>query len=442
MKQPNRFGRWAITTAILSCVLFFVALGNLALHYMNRTSTAGDIRFVIVGAQITLGLAAIGIVLSVISFFRRNEKKGLSVSACILSVLLLLLSGILTFSYHYMFGTLEQDGDFADKDLLVVSPEDGGVIDLSPVPPETVLPPEEVKQKLQILQMEHLVNWDIPERVLTYMDRYDPVQESILRPGSDQIRNYLLFGLDDVNSSDTVLLISLDSLHKKVKMFSLPRDTYVLIPQWGTYTKLTYAYSAGGAAMAVGTVNYNLSLNVTDYVSVKFDDVKTMIDYVGGVTVNMGYAEWDYMTQCRFEGLTVGPCHLDGEAGLYYMRLRETDSELRRTERQREVLAALYQSALQLPVEQFPELVRKGMDLCTTSMDSYDLLGLLLEAMQGNYTLEQYGLLDLVEYWGGQFSSQEDFYVVYDLDYAADTLYRLIYEDYYISGYDTEEEGT
>ncbi len=435
-KTPNRFGRWAITAALLSCVVFFAALGNLILRYAKGVSSTGDIRFVIIGTWITLALALFGMILSVLGFFRKGEKKGLSVVACILSFLFLLLSGALSFSYHYMFGTLEQDESFVEEDLHVATPREDGVIDLSPTPPETSLPPEEVKKKLQILQLEYLVDSDIPERALAYMDRYDPVKESILRPGAEQIRNYLLFGLDAVNSSDTVVLISVDSLHQKVKMFSLPRDTYVLIPQWGSYTKLTYAYSAGGAAMAVGTVNYNLSLNVTDYVSVKFDDVKTIIDYVGGVTVNMGYAEWDYMTQCKFQGLSVGPCHLDGEAALYYMRLRETDSELRRTERQREVLSALYQSALQLPVEKFPELVRNGMELCTTSLDSYNLLGLLLEAVQGNYQLEQYGLTDLVEYWGGTFGAQEDFYVVYDLDYAADTLYRLIYEDYYISGYE------
>ena len=439
-KKPNHLGHWALTTALLSGLLLFVALGNLTLG----TFSAGDIRFAIVGAWLTVALALVGLALSVAGFFRKGEKKGLVGTACLISVVFLLLAGTMGVAYRYMFGTLKQDETFEQEDLYIVTPQEDGEIDLTPVPPETTLPPEEVKKKMQILELEYLVNEDIPEYVLSYMDRYDPVCYSVLQPEAEQVRNYLLFGLDDYNSSDSVVLVSLDSLHKKVKMFSLPRDSYVLIPEWGTYTKLTYAYSTGGPTMAVGTVNYNLSLNVRDYVSLKFDEVEQLIDLVGGVTVNMGYAEWEYMTECKVQGLNVGPCHLDGKTAVFYMRLRETDSELRRMERQREVLYALYEAAMQLPVEKYPELVRSGMEMCTTSLDSYSLLSLLLEAVQGGYSLKQYGMLDLIEYWGGSFNDQGAFYVVYDLDYASDTLYRLIYEDYYTSGYsdiDQQKEG-
>ena len=80
-KKPNRFGGWALTTALLSGVLLFVALGNLALG----TVSAGDIRFVIVGAWGTVALALVGLALSVAGFFRKGEKKGLVGTACLIS---------------------------------------------------------------------------------------------------------------------------------------------------------------------------------------------------------------------------------------------------------------------------------------------------------------------------------------------------------------------
>ncbi len=437
-KKPNAFGRWAIVAALLSCILFLGVWGNLLLNYFKSVPSAQDIRLVIDGSWGALALALCGLVLSIIGFSRKGERKGLSVSACILSLLFLLLSCSFLILYYYLFFTLEQDTGFVQEDLHIATSQSGGEIDLTPEPPESTLPQEEVQKQLQILEMEHLVNEDAPKEALAYMDRYDPVYYSVLLPGADQIRNYLLFGLDEVGASDSILLISLDSLHKKVKMISIPRDSYACIPQWGSYTKLTYAYRYGGASMAVGTVNYNLSLNITDYISLELDEVEEVIDLVGGVTVNMGYAEWDYMTQCKFEGLNVGPCHLDGAKATYYMRLRETDTEVRRMERQREVLNALYQKALQLPLEQYPDLVRSGMDMCTTSLDSYTLLSLLLEAVQGGYTLEQYGLVDLIEFWAGSFGLPDSYYIVFDWDYTADTLYRLIYEEYYVSGYSSK----
>ena len=442
MKQPsNIFGRRAILVALLAFLFFFAPLGNLAVGYFTNGSSATDLRLIIWGGWAALALSLGGLVLSVMGFFRRKERKGLPVVACILSALLLVLSGALIFSYHYMFHTLGQDESFNPKELHIATPKEDGSLELTPVPPEQTVSEEEVKKQLQKLELGHLVDETAPKEALAYMDRYDPVCYSVLLPGAENIRNYLLFGLDEVGSSDSILLISLDSLHKKVKMISLPRDSYAYLPQWGIYTKLTYAHSYGGASMAVGTVNYNLSMNVTDYVSVRLNDVEKMIDLVGGVTVNMGYAEWNYMTQCRIDGqqkfanLNQGPCHLDGEAAVYYMRLRETDTEIRRMERQREVLNALYQAALALPIEKYPELVRTGMELCSTSFDSYTLLSLMLEAIQGGYTLEQHGLVDLIPYWSGSFGPPDSYYLVFDWDHTADTLYRLIYEDYYVSGY-------
>lgn len=440
-KKPNALGRWAILAALLSCIPFFAALGNLLPFNATSTPSGQDFRLVIAGAWAMLSLALCGLVLSVMGFFRKGERKGLSVWACTLSLLFLLFSGSLLFSYYYVFDAMNQDATFSEDELHVATTEADGMIDLTPEPPESTLPPEEVQKQLQILEMEHLVNEDAPKEALAYMDRYDPIYYSVLLPGAEKIRNYLLFGLDDVGSSDSILLISMDSLHKKIKMFSIPRDSYACIPQWGKYTKLTYAYRYGGASMAVGTFNYNLSMNVADYFTVRLDDVEDIIDLVGGVTVNMGHAEWSYMTQCRFDGqlkfahLNKGPCHLDGEAAVYYMRLRETDSEVRRMERQREVLHALYTQVRCTPIEKYPELARSSMELCTSSMDSYSLLALALEAAMGGYTMEQYGLVDLIEYWAGSFGLPDSYYIVYDWDHTADTLYRLIYEEYYVSGY-------
>ena len=439
-KKANPFGSWAIILILLAYGLLFLAFSNLVRSYSQSASTAADIRFVITGTRVAFWIALLSLFLSIIGFLPRGLKKKAATAAFFLSALLLLVSGALVYSYDYMFSTLKQDESFHQEDLLVVSPREDGVIDLSPVPPGLPLPSG--GDASQSVNMGQSVDLSVPDEVMAYMDRYEAKEDCILLPGSEKIRNYLLFGLDDVGSSDSILLVSVDPLHKKLKIFSLPRDSYAYIPKQDTYTRITYAYRYGGAAMAVAAVNYNLSLNITDYITLSLDEVQMVIDYVGGVTVNMGYTEWDYFTQCGFKGLNVGECHLNGWEAMNYMRLREPDSEIRRMERQREVLHALYTAALQLPVEKFPDLVRGGMQMCTTSLDTYTILSLALEAIQNNYKLEQHGLVDLVEFWNGRFGPENTYYLVFDWDYTADTLYRLIYEDYYISGYDYETKNT
>ena len=49
----------------------------------------------------------------------------------------------------------------------------------------------------------------------------------------------------------------------------------------------------------------------------------------------------------------------------------------------------------------------------------------------------------MMDYWGGNLGDEQYFYVVYDLNRASDALYRIIYEDLYVSGYmdpGTEEQ--
>ena len=58
--------------------------------------------------------------------------------------------------------------------------------------------------------------------------------------GNEYVLNILLFGQDahgdgkdDFGRSDTMILLSLDNLHKKIKLTSFQRDTYVYIPGYG-----------------------------------------------------------------------------------------------------------------------------------------------------------------------------------------------------------------
>ena len=81
----------------------------------------------------------------------------------------------------------------------------------------------------------------------------------------DQIVNIALFGVDtrdntDTGRSDAMIILTVDQVHKKVKMTSLARDTRVEIEGYG-YEKLCHAYAYGGPELAIQTINRNFGLD-------------------------------------------------------------------------------------------------------------------------------------------------------------------------------------
>ena len=103
---------------------------------------------------------------------------------------------------------------------------------------------------------------------------------------------YALFGLDhrskneklNTENSDTIIIASINNDTKAVKLVSVYRDTLLNVKD-DTYSKANAAYALGGPAQAVNMLNTNLDLNITDYVSIDFDALVTVIDCLGGLDI-------------------------------------------------------------------------------------------------------------------------------------------------------------
>ncbi|HEY5588967.1 MAG TPA: LCP family protein, partial [Candidatus Paceibacterota bacterium] len=106
-----------------------------------------------------------------------------------------------------------------------------------------------------------------------------------------EIINIALFGVDrrdvdEASRSDAIMVLSIDLVHKKIKMSSVMRDTYVEIKNHGD-TKINHAYAYGGPQLAIRTLNENFDLNIRDYVTVDFFKLEKIIDTIGGVTIDV-----------------------------------------------------------------------------------------------------------------------------------------------------------
>ena len=170
-----------------------------------------------------------------------------------------------------------------------------------------------------------------------------------------------LYGVDSTDgnkgsgtNSDCVMLLSINNATGEMKIVSVYRDT--LLETYGMDNgamKINYAYQMGGALTSINTLNTNLDLNITDFVTIDFDGLASIINAIGGVTIDVDESELDAFNlsianQIKESGNFIDGIHsagkqvLNGEQAVAYSRIRTTDKgDITRTERQRKVLFAI-----------------------------------------------------------------------------------------------------
>lgn len=218
---------------------------------------------------------------------------------------------------------------------------------------------------------------------------------------------YALFGLDhrsrneklNTENSDTIIIASINNDTKAVKLVSVYRDTLLNVKD-DTYSKANTAYALGGPAQAVNMLNTNLDLNITDYVSIDFDALVTVVDCLGGLDIPLSYAEIVHMNNYCVETAEetgksytpvelpepkpedqeaiVGTYHLNGVQATSYCRIRYTASlDMGRTERQRRVIQMIVDKAKKAGLSTIFDIMDQVFPMVKTSVSKTEILKLI-----------------------------------------------------------------
>ncbi|MCM3567396.1 LCP family protein [Neobacillus mesonae] len=186
---------------------------------------------------------------------------------------------------------------------------------------------------------------------------YKPIERDSARPKPLTIdkTSILFVGVDDSEKrknngparSDALILATFNKKDKSVKMLSIPRDSYVYIPEKDMYTKITHAHAYGGVKMTLDTVENLLDIPVDYYVKMNFNAFIDVVNALDGITVDVPYklSEQDSKDHAKAITLEKGMQHLDGEEALALARTRKKDSDIQRGERQQEILKAIMTKA-------------------------------------------------------------------------------------------------
>lgn len=244
-----------------------------------------------------------------------------------------------------------------------------------------------------------------------------------------EIRNIALFGIDSRNDdlvgrSDSIMILTLDSVHNKIKLTSIMRDSYVNIDGYGM-DKINHAYAYGGVELALRTLNSNFDLNIKEAVIVNFESLIDIIDSLGGVYINITDEEIPHISGIS----TAGEQLLNGSQALAYSRIRyATGGDYKRTERQRTVVNAIFNKLKDTPVNKYPDLVNQFLPYVKTNISATDLIKLAMEfAPLASSSLEQNRYPKDDQAVGQMINGV--YYLTFDLEEAKNSMKDYIFND-------------
>ena len=179
-------------------------------------------------------------------------------------------------------------------------------------------------------------------------------------------------------NTDTLILASVDQADKRISLLSIPRDTRILLPKFG-YVKINSVMALTGYPSLLTEVSDLTGVPVNGYIETNFDGFKSVIDTLGGITVNVEKDMYHNTYEDGPDGvinLHKGVQRLDGVKALQYARFRsDALGDISRTARQQAVLKAVAKEMLQPgTIPKLPRLIPQLMQAVHTDLSLGDLL--------------------------------------------------------------------
>ncbi|MGI6086226.1 MAG: LCP family protein [Acetivibrionales bacterium] len=268
-----------------------------------------------------------------------------------------------------------------------------------------------------------------------YLTNKQKYYESIVNPEST---NILLLGTDPTGFNfDTITVLNIDKISKKVKLISLPRDIYI---DYSDYVidalrkaKPSYLKEKGmnriNAAPSIGqTIDYKkgvgrfnkpyadfiadiiyevFDIYINDYAYVKVKGFRNIVDYFGGVTVYVPvHMEYEDPYQDLSIYIEKGTQHLNGHQAEGYVRFRQGFDEdgnfqnygdiFRKNNQNRFIKAFISQHVTLKNLGKLPKIAELISSNINTSVKGWDSIvnygALAEEALNNKYPIENYEL--------------------------------------------------
>jgi len=269
--------------------------------------------------------------------------------------------------------------------------------------------------------------------------------EASQKEAENKVTNIALFGIDtgreknEAAHSDAIMVLSIDKVHKKIKLTSFMRDTYVDI-EGHKKNKLNAAYALGGPELAVKTLNQNFSMDITDYAVIDFVGLSSIIDTMGGVEVEVKEKEIKEINKYMKEVADIkkekatpvknaGLQLLNGNQATAYARIRKVgEGDFDRAERQKNVLSALFKKLEDQDLTKYPGIVATLLPYVKTSLSAEKIITTGMDVLTQKIGNLDWYRFPLYGYCKGEII-QGVWYLTTDIALTSDHIHQFIYKD-------------
>jgi LCP family protein required for cell wall assembly len=282
---------------------------------------------------------------------------------------------------------------------------------------DIVTPPEVVPQDTNVYDFD--AEETVPETLASdpifdtiYEETADSYKEAVRNWAtnggevmySNHVINILCCGVDTRNPNaiagltDTILIMSINTELKTLTLTSIMRDSFCYIQNpdgsGGTFNKINAAFPFYGVDGLIPAIENNFKIRIDGYALINFSLFKAAIDKLGGVTVPVQQYEANYMNNnyqnCSIEAGDA--VTLTGDEALAFCRSRKCDSDgdVSRTRRQRQVIQSLLGKAKDIKLSELDDYVKDFLPYVQTSYTTKDVLELGTRAITEEWAVYEF----------------------------------------------------
>ena len=248
-------------------------------------------------------------------------------------------------------------------------------------------------------------------RLSSKVERLKINREEVKNTGQEPIKedkdviNIALLGSDKSNSyetaADSIMILTINHVKGELKLSSIMRDTTLEAPGYGEQN-INDTVIIGGPELLLKTLNTNFNLQIDKFVQVNLQSLPIIIDKLGGVEmeitddeirfINSYIKDIDNKNGTSTSQITKsGLVNLNGTQATAYSRIRYTEGrDFKRTERQRDVIVALFDKFKNISIGEITGMVEELLPLVKTNLTNTEIISIGTKVLGGsNKTIQQ-----------------------------------------------------
>lgn len=235
-------------------------------------------------------------------------------------------------------------------------------------------------------------------------DEDSPVQVQPNPPRSEEhVINILLLGEEKIGSensrgrTDLIMIATLDTEQRTVKLTSIMRDILVAIPGHSD-NRINSVYSTGGIELLKEVIEINFEIVPDGYMLVDFESFEKIINNLDGVTIELSAEEAEYLNTNNYisnpiyRNVVPGINKMNGNQALGYCRVRHVatidnvHADFGRTSRQRVVLNAIFEKMKTKNLFQLAIFADSCLPLIETDLTAAQISDYMEKAVESKVT--------------------------------------------------------